>query len=130
MNESFRVLRTNLDMVVEKKPGQAFVSMFTSFNPNAGKTFVIQNVAASMALKNVKVLLIGVDCDSFSTTDFHVVETVDSVVSSTTASDDDNSRLSEHIFIVNDGGSLHSFFEFSVFERFVNDTLHFLTPLN
>ncbi len=61
MNEAFRVLRTNLDMVIDKKPGKAFVSMFTSFNPNVGKTFVIQNIAASMALKNAKVLLLDLD---------------------------------------------------------------------
>ncbi len=61
MNEAFRVLRTNLDMVIEKEAGKAFVAMFTSFNPNAGKTFVIQNIAASMALKNSKVLLLDLD---------------------------------------------------------------------
>ena len=46
MNEAFRVFRTNLDMVIDKKPGEAYVTMFTSFNPNAGKTFVIQNTAS------------------------------------------------------------------------------------
>lgn len=61
MNEAFRVFRTNLDMVIEKKPGEAYVTMFTSFNPNAGKTFVIQNIAASMALKGSKVLLVDLD---------------------------------------------------------------------
>ena len=61
MNEAFRVLRTNLDMVIDRKQGEAFVAMFTSFNPNAGKTFVIQNIAASMALKNAKVLLVDLD---------------------------------------------------------------------
>ena len=43
MNESFRVFRTNLDMVIDKKPGEAYVTMFTSFNPNAGKTKTVQN---------------------------------------------------------------------------------------
>lgn len=61
MNEAFRVLRTNIDMVIEKKPGEAFVTMFTSFNPNAGKTYVIQNIAASMSLKPSKVLLLDLD---------------------------------------------------------------------
>ena len=61
MNEAFRVFRTNLDMVIEKKPGEAYVTMFTSFNPNAGKTFVIQNIAASMSLKGAKVLLVDLD---------------------------------------------------------------------
>lgn len=61
MNEAFRVFRTNLDMVIEKKPGEAFVTMFTSFEPNAGKTFVIQNIAASMSLKPSKVLILDLD---------------------------------------------------------------------
>lgn len=61
MNEAFRVLRTNFDIVIGKKSGEAYVSMFTSFNPNSGKTFVIQNLAAGMALKGSRVLLIDLD---------------------------------------------------------------------
>ena len=61
MNEAFRVLRTNFDIIIDKRPGQAFTAMFTSFAPNAGKTFIIQNMAAVMALKSVKVLLIDID---------------------------------------------------------------------
>ena len=61
MNEAFRVLRTNFDIIVEKKPGTAFVSMLTSFHPNAGKTFVIQNLAACMSLKKVNVLILDLD---------------------------------------------------------------------
>ena len=61
MNEAFRVLRTNFDLIISRKPGRAFTSMLTSFAPNAGKTFVIQNLAAVMALKSAKVLLIDLD---------------------------------------------------------------------
>ena len=61
MNEAFRVFRTNLDMVIDRKDGTGYVTMFTSFNPNAGKTFVIQNIAASMALKGAKVLMLDLD---------------------------------------------------------------------
>lgn len=61
MNEAFRVLRTNFDIIIEKRQGMAFTSMFTSFAPNAGKTFIIQNMAAVMALKSSKVLLIDLD---------------------------------------------------------------------
>lgn len=61
MNEAFRVFRTNLDMIIENKDGNGYVTMFTSFNPNAGKTFVIQNIAASMALKGAEVLLLDLD---------------------------------------------------------------------
>lgn len=61
MNEAFRVLRTNFDMMIEKEASKAFVAMFTSFNPNAGKTFIIQNLAAGMALKNSRVLVMDLD---------------------------------------------------------------------
>lgn len=59
MNEAFRVLRTNVDLMLGKK--KSHVLMFTSFNPNAGKTFTIMNMAASMALKDAKVMLIDLD---------------------------------------------------------------------
>ena len=60
MNEAFRVLRTNVDLMIgNKKDSQ--VLMFTSFNPGAGKTFTVMNLAASMALKGAKVLLIDLD---------------------------------------------------------------------
>ena len=61
MNEAFRVVRTNFDIIIDKKPGKAFVAMLTSFHPNTGKTFIIQNLAACMALKKAKVLIIDLD---------------------------------------------------------------------
>lgn len=60
MNEAFRVLRTNLDLMTGREK-KCKVMMLTSFNPNAGKTFTIINLAASMALKNSKVLIIDLD---------------------------------------------------------------------
>lgn len=60
INEAFRVLRTNLDTMTSSQNG-AHVIMVTSFNPNAGKTFTIMNMAASVALKGVKVLLLDLD---------------------------------------------------------------------
>ena len=60
MNEAFRVLRTNVDLMIGKKNGSQ-VLMFTSFNPGAGKTFSVMNLAASMALKGSKVLLVDLD---------------------------------------------------------------------
>ena len=60
MNEAFRVLRTNLDLMIGNQQG-AKVIMLTSFNPNAGKTFTTMNIAASMALKGTKVLLLDLD---------------------------------------------------------------------
>lgn len=60
MNEAYRVLRTNMDLILNKK-NRCNVIMFTSFHPNAGKTFSTINIAASMALKGSKVMLIDLD---------------------------------------------------------------------
>ncbi|MGN1210578.1 MAG: GumC family protein, partial [Candidatus Cryptobacteroides sp.] len=60
MNEAFRVLRTNIDLVLGKKKG-AKIIMNTSFNPGAGKTFTLMNLAASVALKDAKVIVIDGD---------------------------------------------------------------------
>ena len=60
MNEAFRVLRTNVDLMIGKKK-ESQVLMFTSFNPAAGKSFTVMNLAASMALKGSKVLLVDLD---------------------------------------------------------------------
>ena len=60
INEAFRVLRTNLDMMLINNPG-CKVLMITSFTTNAGKTFITMNTAASMAIKGQKVLIIDLD---------------------------------------------------------------------
>ena len=60
MNEAYRVLRTNMDLMIGRK-NSSNVIMFTSFNPGAGKTFSVMNMAASMALKDAKVILIDLD---------------------------------------------------------------------
>ncbi|MBR6346266.1 MAG: polysaccharide biosynthesis tyrosine autokinase [Bacteroidales bacterium] len=61
INEAFRVLRTNLDHMAHSTGKAAQVIMLTSFNPNAGKTFTIINLAQSMALKGSKALLVDLD---------------------------------------------------------------------
>ena len=60
MNEAYRVLRTNMDLMIGRNSGSK-VLMFTSFNPNAGKTFSVLNIAASMALKGSKVIIVDLD---------------------------------------------------------------------
>ena len=60
INEAFRVLRTNLDLMAGHGEG-CKVIMVTSFNPNAGKTFSILNMAASMALKGAKTMILDLD---------------------------------------------------------------------
>lgn len=60
MNEAFRVLRTNLDLMLEKD-SSSDVIMLTSMNPNSGKTFLSINIAASMAIKGDKTVILDLD---------------------------------------------------------------------
>lgn len=60
INESFRVLRTNVEYM--NQPGQgAEVIAITSFNPHSGKTFIAMNLGATLAFKNKRVLVIDGD---------------------------------------------------------------------
>ena len=62
VNEAFRVLRTNLEFMLEASDSkQASVTLFTSFNPGSGKTFLAMNTAAAFALKGKRVLVIDGD---------------------------------------------------------------------
>jgi tyrosine-protein kinase Etk/Wzc len=61
MNESFRVLRTNLEFVTDTESGKANVILLTSFNAGSGKSFLSANLAETFALRHKRVLLI--DCD-------------------------------------------------------------------
>lgn len=66
INEAFRVLRTNLEFMNNKdKKSTAFI--VTSFNPGSGKTFLTMNIAAGLALKGKKVLVIDGDMRHGST---------------------------------------------------------------
>ena len=61
INEAFRVLRTNLDLMIHKETETQAI-MVTSFNPNAGKTFTLLNLAAAMSLKgNKKAIIVDLD---------------------------------------------------------------------
>ncbi|MDE6410755.1 MAG: polysaccharide biosynthesis tyrosine autokinase [Muribaculaceae bacterium] len=61
LNESFRVLRTNIDFVKPDKPGEAFVMAITSINPGSGKSFIAINIATAIAIRNNRVLVIDAD---------------------------------------------------------------------
>ncbi|MFR9500382.1 MAG: polysaccharide biosynthesis tyrosine autokinase [Rikenellaceae bacterium] len=60
-NEAFRVLRTNLDFIMDGTKQHAQVVQLISLLPSSGKSFVTANLALSMALKDSKVLVM--DCD-------------------------------------------------------------------
>lgn len=62
VNEAFRVLRTNMEFILDAASGDmSSVTIFTSFNPGTGKTFLTMNTAATFALKGKSVLVIDGD---------------------------------------------------------------------
>lgn len=66
VNEAFRVLRTNLEFI-SGDTDKSQVILMTSFNPGSGKTFLTVNIAATLALKRKRVLVIDGDLRRGST---------------------------------------------------------------
>lgn len=60
INEAFRVLRSNMDFMINKDSNQ-HVFVLTSFNPGSGKSFLAINIAMSFAIKKKKVLVMDGD---------------------------------------------------------------------
>lgn len=60
LNEAFRIVATNLDFMTGKSNG-ANVCMVTSYNQGSGKSFTTINLAATLTLKNNRVLVIDGD---------------------------------------------------------------------
>lgn len=58
INEAFRIMRTNLTFMVDKK---CPVTIISSFNPGSGKTFITMNLAECLAIRGVKTLVIDGD---------------------------------------------------------------------
>ncbi|MCQ2330020.1 MAG: polysaccharide biosynthesis tyrosine autokinase [Paludibacteraceae bacterium] len=61
IEESFRVVRTNIEFLLNQNANRGKVFMLTSFNPGSGKTFLSLNLAASFALMNKRVLIVDLD---------------------------------------------------------------------
>ncbi len=69
INEAFRVLRTNLEFMMNKDKSRN-VSIVTSFNPGSGKSFISMNTAVSFAIKGKKILVIDCDLRRASSSEF------------------------------------------------------------
>lgn len=68
MNEAFRMLRSNFDFMTRNKGPKCRVIMVSSVIAASGKTFISMNLAAAMALKGEKVLLVDLDLRRHSLT--------------------------------------------------------------
>lgn len=71
-NEAFRVLRTNVEFMLDsgKEGGKTDVCIVTSFNPGSGKTFITMNMAASFAIKGKRILVIDGDLRKGSSSEY------------------------------------------------------------
>ena len=62
INESFRVLRTNLELMARRTDtGLATVVALTSLYPGSGKTFISMNLSTALAIKGRRVLVMDMD---------------------------------------------------------------------
>lgn len=69
INEAFRVLRTNIEFMLNSDSASNVI-MLTSANPSSGKTFITYNLAASLAIKGKKVIVIDLDLRKASLSSF------------------------------------------------------------
>ena len=69
INEAFRVLRTNIEFMLNSDSASNVI-MLTSANPSSGKTFLTYNLAASLAIKGKKVIVIDLDLRKASLSSF------------------------------------------------------------
>lgn len=71
-NEAFRVLRTNVEFMLDsgKEGSKTDVCIVTSFNPGSGKTFITMNMAASFAIKGKRILVIDGDLRKGSSSEY------------------------------------------------------------
>ncbi len=70
INEAFRVIRTNLELMADAESSGAHTLMITSANPGSGKTFITMNLATVLAIKGKKVTIVDLDLRKASLSTF------------------------------------------------------------
>lgn len=70
INEAFRVIRTNLELMTDAETTGAHTLMITSANPGSGKTFITMNLATVLAIKDKKVVVVDLDLRKASLSSF------------------------------------------------------------
>ncbi len=70
INEAFRVVRTNLELMTDAEATGAHTLMVTSANPGSGKTFITMNLATVLAIKGKKVVVVDLDLRKASLSTF------------------------------------------------------------
>ncbi|MDE6126956.1 MAG: P-loop NTPase, partial [Muribaculaceae bacterium] len=70
INEAFRVIRTNLELMTDAESSGAHTLMITSANPGSGKTFITMNLATVLAIKGKKVAIVDLDLRKASLSTF------------------------------------------------------------
>lgn len=61
INEAFRVIRTNLELMTDVSTSGGRTIMVTSANPGSGKTFITMNLATTLAIKDKRVAVVDLD---------------------------------------------------------------------
>lgn len=70
INEAFRVVRTNLELMADAIETGAHIIMVTSANPGSGKTFITMNLATVLAIKGRSVCVVDLDLRKASLSSF------------------------------------------------------------
>lgn len=70
INEAFRVIRTNLELMTDAEATGAHTLMITSANPGSGKTFITMNLATVLAIQDKKVVVVDLDLRKASLSSF------------------------------------------------------------
>ncbi|QOD62062.1 polysaccharide biosynthesis tyrosine autokinase [Polaribacter haliotis] len=73
-SEAFRLIRTNLDFMLANNSQSSKFIFITSTTSGEGKSFISINLAATLALSNKKVLLMGMDLRAPKVTEYLGIE--------------------------------------------------------